>query len=182
MPIGRQSLPVRRSSPAHSDARVTELRHPPDRHWRPRGDSTQRLACSMTNTSKPRCAGFSSAPVSKRTVRPEPATVAELNVSPAQRIGQLRVNLDRGRVLLQDLPREFIVVNIAGFNVYFVRGEQVIWNARAQVGKPYRRTPIFRSEISYLVLNPTWTVPPGIIQSDILPQASRDPQSLPARA
>jgi L,D-transpeptidase YcbB len=103
-------------------------------------------------------------------------TVRELNVSPAQRIGQLRVNLDRGRVLLQDLPQEFIVVNIAGFNVYFVRGDQVIWNARAQVGKPYRRTPIFRSEISYLVLNPTWTVPPGIIQSDILPQASRDPQ------
>jgi murein L,D-transpeptidase YcbB/YkuD len=105
-------------------------------------------------------------------------TIAELNVPLADRIRQLRVNLDRGRVLLQDLPDEFVVVNIAGFTVYFVRGQQIVWHARAQVGKPYRRTPIFRSEISYVVLNPTWTVPPGIIEKDILPAAQRDPASI----
>jgi L,D-transpeptidase YcbB len=105
-------------------------------------------------------------------------TVAELNVPPADRIRQLRVNLDRGRVLLQDLPDEFVVVNIAAFTVYFVRGQQIVWQARAQVGKPYRRTPIFRSQISYLVLNPTWTVPPGIIEKDILPAARRDPSTI----
>ncbi|MET0987926.1 MAG: L,D-transpeptidase family protein [Steroidobacteraceae bacterium] len=105
-------------------------------------------------------------------------TIAELNVLPADRIRQLRVNLDRGRVLLQDLPDEFVVVNIAGFTVYLVRGQQIVWNARVQVGKTYRRTPIFRSEINYLVLNPTWTVPPGIIANDILPAARRDPSSI----
>jgi murein L,D-transpeptidase YcbB/YkuD len=105
-------------------------------------------------------------------------TIAELNVPIADRIRQLRVNLDRGRVLLQDLPDEFVVVNIAGFTVYYVRGQQVVWQSRAQVGKPYRRTPIFRSEISYIVLNPTWTVPPGIIEKDILPAAQQDPASI----
>ena len=105
-------------------------------------------------------------------------TIAEFNVPIAERITQLRVNLDRGRVLLQDLPDEFVVVNIAGFTVYYVRGQQVVWQSRAQVGKPYRRTPIFRSEISYLVLNPTWTVPPGIIEKDILPAAQHDPTSI----
>lgn len=107
-----------------------------------------------------------------------PGTIAELNVPPADRIRQLRVNLDRGRVLLRDLPDAFVVVNIAGFTIYFVRGEHVVWNARVQVGKTYRRTPIFRSDISYLVFNPTWTVPPGIIQKDILPAAQRDPDSI----
>jgi murein L,D-transpeptidase YcbB/YkuD len=105
-------------------------------------------------------------------------TIAELNVPIADRIRQLRVNLDRGRVLLQDLPDEFVIVNIAGYSVYFVRGQQIVWQGRAQVGKPYRRTPIFRSEISYVVLNPTWTVPPGIIEKDILPAAQRDPSSI----
>ena len=105
-------------------------------------------------------------------------TIAELNVPVADRITQLRVNLDRGRVLLQDLPDEFVVVNIAAFNVYYVRGQQVVWQSRAQVGKPYRRTPIFRSEISYVVFNPTWTVPPGIIEHDILPAAQHDPASI----
>jgi murein L,D-transpeptidase YcbB/YkuD len=105
-------------------------------------------------------------------------TIAELNVPLADRIRQLRVNLDRGRVLLQDLPDEFVVVNIAGFTVYFVRGQQIVWHARVQVGKPYRRTPLFRSEISHVVLNPTWTVPPGIIEQDILPAARRDPATI----
>lgn len=107
-----------------------------------------------------------------------PGTIAELNVPAADRIRQLRVNLDRGRVLLRDLPDAFIVVNIAGFTIYFIRGEHIVWNARVQVGKPYRRTPIFRSDISYLVLNPTWTVPPGIIAKDILPAAQRDPDAI----
>jgi murein L,D-transpeptidase YcbB/YkuD len=105
-------------------------------------------------------------------------TIAELNVPVAQRIMQLRVNLDRGRVLLQDLPDQFVVVNIAGYTVYLVKGQQVAWNARVQVGKTYRRTPLFRSEITYLVFNPTWTVPPGIIKADILPAARKDPSSI----
>jgi murein L,D-transpeptidase YcbB/YkuD len=107
-------------------------------------------------------------------------TIAELNVPVPARIEQIRINLDRGRVLLQDLPDEFVVVNVAGYQVYLVRGGEVVWRARAQVGKPYRRTPIFRSQITYLVLNPTWTVPPGIIANDILPGA-RDPASIQRR-
>jgi murein L,D-transpeptidase YcbB/YkuD len=105
-------------------------------------------------------------------------TIAELNAPVADRITQLRVNLDRGRVLLQELPERFVVVNIAGYTVYFVKGQQVEWSARVQVGKTYRRTPLFRSAISYLVLNPTWTVPPGIIAADILPAARKDPHAI----
>jgi len=108
-------------------------------------------------------------------------TITELNVSFDERISQLRVNLDRGRVLLQDLPNEFVVVNIAAYSVYLVRGQEIVWNARVQVGKTYRRTPMFRSDINYLVFNPTWTVPPGIIRNDILPDARRDPASITRR-
>jgi murein L,D-transpeptidase YcbB/YkuD len=77
-------------------------------------------------------------------------------------------------VLLQDLPEEFVVVNVAGYSLYLVRGQDTVWTTRVQVGKPYRQTPIFRSEINYLVFNPTWTVPPGIIKNDILPSARKD--------
>jgi murein L,D-transpeptidase YcbB/YkuD len=108
-------------------------------------------------------------------------TIEELNVSLDARIRQLRVNLDRGRVLLQDLPDEFVVVNIAAYWIYFVRGQEIVWSARAQVGKTYRQTPMFRSAINYLVLNPTWTVPPGILRNDILPAARKDPASITRR-
>ena len=105
-------------------------------------------------------------------------TVAELNVPLAERVRALRVNLDRGRVLLQDLPERFVVVNIAGYTAYVIQGEDIVWSARVQVGKPYRKTPLFRSEINYVVFNPTWTVPPGIIAADILPAAKRDSASI----
>ena len=108
-------------------------------------------------------------------------TIAELNMPVSERIEQIRINLDRGRVLLQDLPDEFVVVNVAGYQAFLVRGREVVWRARAQVGRPYRRTPIFRSEITYLVLNPTWTVPPGILRNDILPEARKDPASIRRR-
>lgn len=108
-------------------------------------------------------------------------TLAELNVPVEGRIQQLRINLDRGRVLLYDLPPEFVVVNIASQQVSYARNEQLVWTARAQVGREYRQTPEYRSEINYLVLNPTWTVPPGIIRNDILPAAKRDPASITRR-
>jgi murein L,D-transpeptidase YcbB/YkuD len=106
------------------------------------------------------------------------STLTELNVPVAQRIDTLRVNLDRGHVLLHDLPPRFVVVNVAGFWAYLFENGEPVWRARVQVGTPYRRTPIFRSDISYLVFNPTWTVPPGIIAKDILPAARKDPAAI----
>ena len=111
-----------------------------------------------------------------------PETRRELNVSVAQRINQIRVNLERGRWLLhQPADEEFVVVDVAGFEVRYVRNRTVVWRTRAQVGKAYRQTPIFRSTIQEVVLNPTWTVPPGILGNDILPAVRRDPTYLQKR-
>lgn len=96
-------------------------------------------------------------------------TIEQLNVPIAARIDMLRVNLDRARVLLRALPSRFVLVNIAGFQIYYIDGGKAVWQSRVVVGQPYRETPLFRSEITYLQWNPTWTVPPGIIEKDILP-------------
>jgi murein L,D-transpeptidase YcbB/YkuD len=110
-----------------------------------------------------------------------PATLAALNVPVAARIDQLRVNLERARWVLYDPESEFLVVNIAGFQLYIVRRGEVAWRTRVQVGRPYRQTPIFRAEMTYLVVNPTWTVPPTIYRNDILPAVRRDPGYLASR-
>jgi murein L,D-transpeptidase YcbB/YkuD len=110
------------------------------------------------------------------------ATRRELNVGVAQRIDQIRVNLERARwVLHQRADGDFVIVDVAGFEVRYVRDRAVIWRTRAQVGQPYRQTPIFRSAIDEIVFNPTWTVPPGILGKDILPAARRDPSYLEKR-
>jgi len=107
-----------------------------------------------------------------------PATLAALNRPIGARIEQIRVNLERGRWLLHELDPTLVVVNVAGYEVYYLRDGVLVWSARAQVGKPYRATPIFRSTLTYLVLNPTWTVPPSILANDILPAQKRDRSTL----
>ncbi|HEX5065712.1 MAG TPA: L,D-transpeptidase family protein [Myxococcota bacterium] len=104
-----------------------------------------------------------------------PATQRAIDTPQASRILQVRINLERGRWLLHDLAPTFVVVNIAGFQVYYIRDNDLVWSARAVVGKPYRETPVFRSEMTYLVLNPTWTVPPTILAQDMLPAQRKDP-------
>jgi murein L,D-transpeptidase YcbB/YkuD len=110
-----------------------------------------------------------------------PATLAALNVPVAARIEQLRANLERARWVFYEPESEFLVVNIAGFQLYHLRRGEVVWRTRVQVGRPYRQTPIFRAELSYLVVNPTWTVPPTIYRNDILPAVRRDPAYLASR-
>lgn len=107
-------------------------------------------------------------------------TVAAMNVTVQQRIDQIRVNLERARVL-QDIPPTAVVVDIAGFEVSLFRGGQRLLRSRAQVGRPYRSTPVFRDEIRYIEFNPTWTVPPTILKNDVLPGIKRDPRYLKSR-
>jgi murein L,D-transpeptidase YcbB/YkuD len=105
-----------------------------------------------------------------------PGTLAELNVSVESRILQIRINLERARWVLHEItPGDLVIVDVAGFEVAFVRNQKVLWRAKVQIGKPYRQTPIFKAMIDNVVFNPTWTVPPGIIEKDVLPAVKRDP-------
>ncbi|HED18549.1 MAG TPA: murein L,D-transpeptidase, partial [Gammaproteobacteria bacterium] len=106
------------------------------------------------------------------------STLKALNVPVQNRIDQIRVNLERARWVLHNLPDEYVLADIAGFGVSYIRNGKVIWKSRAQVGKPFRKTPVFRSRITYLDINPTWTIPPTILKNDILPKLKKDPDYL----
>ena len=93
----------------------------------------------------------------------------------AQKIVQIRANLERMRWALKGLGGDFLLVDIAGFQLYQLSDGEVRWSSPVQVGKPYRQTPVFSSTIRYLEWNPTWTVPPTILDQDVLPAIKRDP-------
>lgn len=103
-----------------------------------------------------------------------PATRAALNVSVQSRIDQIRVNLDRARWLLHNIPPEMLLVDVAGFKITYFKASQPVWRSRVQVGMSYRTSPIFRSEVNYITLNPTWTIPPTILRKDVLPKLRKD--------
>jgi len=105
-------------------------------------------------------------------------TYKTLNVPVKRKIGQIRVNLERFRWISRNIPEEFIVVDIAGFRVYHYRNFNIKWTSKVQVGKAFRKTPVFNSQIKYLVFNPTWTVPPTILREDIIPKIKKNPEYL----
>jgi murein L,D-transpeptidase YcbB/YkuD len=107
-------------------------------------------------------------------------TLEALNVPVEARIDQVRVNMERARWLLYKLKGTFVVVDIAGYKVALYRDGQPIWRSRVQVGKPFRSTPVFQSEITYVTFNPTWTVPPTILVQDMLPKIQQNPGYLAA--
>ncbi|WP_046383679.1 L,D-transpeptidase family protein [Pseudomonas veronii] len=105
-------------------------------------------------------------------------TVAELNISPAVRREQLRINLERFRWLSQDLEPEGVVVNVAAAQLSVYQSGIPVWQTRLQVGRAERQTPLLKSRINRLTLNPTWTVPPTIMREDKLPAIRLNPEYL----
>lgn len=102
-------------------------------------------------------------------------TSATMNVPVEDRIRQIELNLERWRWLPRDLGSRHIIVNIAGLEMHVVEGDSSVLQSRVLVGQRYRKTPVFSDRMTYLVLNPTWTIPPGILEQDKLPLIRRDP-------
>ncbi len=104
-----------------------------------------------------------------------PASLRMLNVPAEMRVKTLEINLERARWVLDDIEDDFILVNIAGFEAYIVQDKEVVWQTKVQVGSQFHQSPVFRDEMKYLVLNPTWTVPYSIATKEMLPQIKSDP-------
>lgn len=104
-----------------------------------------------------------------------------LNMTISDRLDILRVNMERCRWLNNDLPEEFLLVNIADFHLYIFKNRQVDYHSRVVVGKEHHETPVFTSSIKYVVFNPTWTMPYSIASKETLPKLKRDPQYLQQR-
>ena len=101
-------------------------------------------------------------------------TLSELNISPLARRDQLKVNLERWRWLAHELEANMLLVDIAGQRLTYFQQNQALWQTRVIVGRPSRPTPLLKSTVNRLTLNPTWTVPPTIYRKDKLPEIRRD--------
>lgn len=107
-------------------------------------------------------------------------TLSALNVPVGRRIDQVRASLERIRRGDREVPDHFVSVNIPGARVQLVRGQTVEFEARAVVGKDDTQTPEFSAPMTYVELNPTWTVPRGMVE-EVLAAIRGDPHYLEDR-
>ena len=102
-----------------------------------------------------------------------PSTLRKLNTPIDHQINQVRANLERLRWFHNEYKNDYVLVDLAGYRIYYMQDGKPVWQSRVQIGKAYRQTPIFKSEINYITLNPTWTIPPTILNEDALPAIRR---------
>lgn len=124
-------------------------------------------------------------------------TVERLNVTPQQYINTIKVNLERFRWSDYSDTSQFILVNIPDFRLFILDNGKKTFNSKICCGikrssyyyeqlKVYKKTKRWRDkpddwetpnmygEISYMVLNPTWNVPPSIMREEIAYKLKKD--------
>ena len=108
-------------------------------------------------------------------------TIQELNISPADRLKQVLLNLEKHRWIYQPFKR-VLIVNIPSFELYIMEEDRVIFYSKVIVGRDYREdfrpTPMLFSKIESITINPKWYVPTSISVKDILPKVKKDPRYL----
>jgi murein L,D-transpeptidase YcbB/YkuD len=100
---------------------------------------------------------------------------AALNVPVAERIEQIRANMERWRWLPNELGERYLLVDTGGFVMQLVEDGEIRISQKTISGRFDRPTPSFSSRITHLVTNPAWTVPRRIAVKDLLPLQRRDP-------
>lgn len=113
------------------------------------------------------------------TGRVERSTYPVLNISAAERLSQLRLNLGRIRNLMRDVsePR-YILVNVPAFQLEAVERFEVQQRHRVIVGKQGRDTPTVKATIRALNFFPYWNVPDSVAHLDLIPRLAKEPDYL----
>ncbi len=106
------------------------------------------------------------------------STKKALNMSVDDKIEKVLLNIDRVKWLPRGDDERYIVVNIPEYMLHFIDLGYEVEQFPVIVGKRSHNTPIFRDKISYVVLNPYWKVPDGIVKREIIPKMVRNPNYL----
>jgi L,D-transpeptidase YcbB len=107
-----------------------------------------------------------------------PATLAELNITPADRLKQIQVNMVRWSKLSHELGNRYIMINVPDYRLQVVENGSIVLSMKAIVGKPERPTPEVSSIVTRVVFNPDWNVPKTIADEDIVPKVLNNPNYL----
>jgi len=109
-----------------------------------------------------------------------PGTVAAINGPRRDREADVIIaNMERWRWLPRDLGEYYVMVNIPDYTLRVMKGDTLVWTTKIVAGQPGEKaTPLLSETMKYITVNPTWNVPPSIINNEYLPALERDPTVL----
>jgi murein L,D-transpeptidase YcbB/YkuD len=109
-----------------------------------------------------------------------PATIDALNgrAQPDHVADIILVNMERWRWMAHRFPDTYVIVNLPDFTLRVMHNGKQLWTTRIVIGKPEMPTPIMTADMKYITINPTWNVPPSIVNREYLPALAQDPTVL----
>jgi murein L,D-transpeptidase YcbB/YkuD len=108
-----------------------------------------------------------------------PQTVTALNgKAPDKPIDIILANLERWRWMPHDLGQTYVIVNLPDYTLRVIHDGKLDWMTKIVDGKPEKPTPIMQAEMKFITINPTWHVPPSIVNGEYLPALAQDPTVL----
>jgi murein L,D-transpeptidase YcbB/YkuD len=87
-------------------------------------------------------------------------------------------NMERWRWAPHDFPNTYVIVNLPDYTLRVMHDGQQVWKTKIVIGKPDTVTPIMTADMKFITVNPTWNVPPSIINHEYLPALEQDPTVL----
>jgi len=96
----------------------------------------------------------------------------------ANPIDTVIVNMERWRWLPRDLGNPHVIVNVPDYTLTLYNDGKVFWKTKIVAGQPSKATPMVSAEMKFITVNPTWNVPPSIIENEYLPALQQDPEAL----
>jgi murein L,D-transpeptidase YcbB/YkuD len=97
---------------------------------------------------------------------------------PRNAIDTIVVNMERWRWFPRDLGNPHVIVNVPDYTLTLYNDGKVYWHTKIVAGKPGKATPMISAEMKFITVNPTWNVPPSIIENEYLPALAQDPNAL----
>jgi murein L,D-transpeptidase YcbB/YkuD len=86
--------------------------------------------------------------------------------------------MERWRWYARDLGKNYSMINQPDFTLKVVKDGATAWTTRVVIGKPSMATPLLSETMKTITVNPTWNVPPSIVQNEYLPALAQDPTVL----
>ena len=113
------------------------------------------------------------------------ATVEAINGPRRDRDADIIIaNMERWRWLPRNLGAPsigdaYVILNIPDYTLKVMQNGAQVWTTKVVAGQPgVHATPLLTETMKFITVNPTWNVPPSIVQNEYLPALQQDPDAL----
>jgi len=101
-------------------------------------------------------------------------TLKNLNRSFKEKADLIALNMERLRWSSSKKGEHHISVNIPEYKLRIFERQGQTLEMDVIVGAIHTKTPVFHDTLEFLVLSPTWTIPPSIMKQEIFPRLKKD--------